>query len=88
MCKGVYKGQMKCRGRDHMATVLSDMKYWVFLMESQDCALQNSKSTGRALGTLSVQRLPFTETQRQDRLRMAAAFLVFHESLCVSLVHS
>lgn len=48
-----------------MATVLSDMKYWVFLMESQDCALQNSKSTGRALGTLSVQRLPFTETQRQ-----------------------
>lgn len=27
-----------------MATVLPDMENLVFLMESQDCALQNSKS--------------------------------------------
>lgn len=59
-----------------------------FLMESRDCALQNSKSK-RALGTLLCSKAPSAETQEdKDWLSTMAAFVVFHESLCLSLVHS
>lgn len=72
-----------------MATMLSDMKYLVFLMESQDCALQNSKSKLEGPWESSLFKgCLLLRPRDKDQLDMAAAFLVFHESLCVSLVHS